>query len=124
MKKRMISTALTLCLTLSLLCTGAGAAGSGARQEALQALGILSGSGNLTSQVTRAQFAQMLVAASAYKDSAEGYGSSLFKDLKGDHWASGYVRVAIEQGWMTGYVDGAFLTVRYITMVEGFESML
>ena len=124
MKKRMISTALTLCLTLSLLCTGAGAAGSGARQEALQALGILSESGNLTGQVTRAQFAQMLVAASAYKDSAEGYGSSLFKDLKGDHWASGYVRVAIEQGWMTGYVDGAFRPDRAITLEEGCAALL
>ncbi len=124
MKKRMISTALTLCLTFSLLCTGAGAADSGARQEAIQALGILSGSDNLTSQVTRAQFAQMLVAASAYKDSAEGYGSSLFKDLKGDHWASGYVRIAIEQGWMTGYVDGAFRPDRAVTLEEGCAALL
>lgn len=124
MKKRMISTALTLCLTFSLLCTGAGAADSGARQEAIQALSILSGSDNLTSQVTRAQFAQMLVAASAYKDSAEGYGSSLFKDLKGDHWASGYVRIAIEQGWMTGYVDGAFRPDRAVTLEEGCAALL
>ena len=124
MKKRIISTALTLCLTLSLLCTGTGAAGSGVKRETVQALGIVSGSDSLTSQVTRAQFAQMLVSASAFKDSAEGYGSSLFKDLKGNHWASGYVRIAIEQGWMTGYVDGAFRPEQAITLEEGCAALL
>ena len=124
MKKRIISTALALCLTLSLLCTGTGAAGSGVKRETVQALGIVSGSDSLTSQVTRAQFAQMLVSASAFKDSAEGYGSSLFKDLKGNHWASGYVRIAIEQGWMTGYVDGAFRPEQAITLEEGCAALL
>lgn len=124
MKRRMISAALTLCLTFSLLCTGAGAAGSGGKQEAVQALGILTGSGSLSEQVTRAQFARMLVNASAYRDSAEGYGASLFKDLKGDHWASGYVRIAIEQGWMTGYVDGAFRPDQAITLEEGCAALL
>ena len=124
MKKRMISAALTLCLTFSLLCTGAGAAGSGGKQEAVQALGILTDSGSLSEQVTRAQFARMLVNASAYRDSAEGYGASLFKDLKGDHWASGYVRIAIEQGWMTGYVDGTFRPDQAITLEEGCAALL
>lgn len=124
MKKRIISTALALCLTLSLLCTGTGAVGSGVKRETVQALGIVSGSDSLTSQVTRAQFAQMLVSASAFKDSAEGYGSSLFKDLKGNHWASGYVRIAIEQGWMTGYVDGAFRPEQAITLEEGCAALL
>jgi len=124
MKKRIFSTTLTLCLTFSLLCTGTGASGSSVKEEAVQALGILSGSDNLTSQVTRAQFAQMLVAASIYKDSAEGYGSSLYKDLKGDHWASGYVRLAIEQGWMTGYVDGTFRPEQAISLEEGCAALL
>ena len=121
--KHFISAALALCLTLS-LCVGAQAAGSGAKQEALQALGILTAGDSLTSPVTRAQFAQMLVAASPYQDGAEGYGSSLFKDLKGDHWASGYVRIAIEQGWMTGYVDGSFRPDQAITLEEGCAALL
>ncbi|NBI10325.1 S-layer homology domain-containing protein [Colidextribacter sp. OB.20] len=119
--KRITSAALALCLALS-LCVGAQAAGS--RQEALQALGILSGDDSLSSTVTRAQFAQMLTAASPYKDAAEGYGVSLFKDLKGDHWASGSVRVAIEQGWMTGYVDGTFRPDQAITLEEGCAALL
>lgn len=122
--KRIFSAALTLCLTFSLLCTGAGAAGSSAKQETLQALGILSAGESLTSQVTRAQFARMLVAASPYKDGAEGYGASLFKDLKGDHQASGYVRIAIEQGWMSGYIDGTFRPDQAITLEEGCSALL
>lgn len=124
MKKRILSAALTLCMTLSLLCTGAEAAGSSAKQEAVQALGILTAGDSLTSQVTRAQFAQMLVAASPYKDAAEGYGASLFKDLKGDHQASGYVRIAIEQGWMSGYIDGTFRPDQAITLEEGCSALL
>lgn len=121
MKKCFISGALTLCLCFSLLCTGAGA--SGIKQEAVQALGILTG-GNWNSPVTRAQFAQMLTAASSYKDGVEGYGSSLFKDLKGDYWASGYVRIAIEQGWMSGYVDGTFRPEQAVTLEEGCAALL
>ena len=121
--KHFVSAALALCLTLS-LCVGAQAAGSGAKQEALQALGILTAGDSLTNPVTRAQFAQMLVAASPYQDGAEGYGSSLFKDLKGDHWASGYVRIAIEQGWMTGYVDGSFRPDQAISLEEGCAALL
>lgn len=122
--RHIISAALIVCLSFSLLCAGAEAAGSGTKQEAVQALGILTDSGNLDSQVTRAQFARMLTAASPYKDSAEGYGSSLFKDLKGDHWASGYVRIAIEQGWMTGYVDGTFRPDQAVTLEEGCAALL
>ena len=121
--KHFISAALALCMALS-LCVGARAAGSSAKQEALQALGILTAGDSLTSPVTRAQFAQMLVAASPYQDGAEGYGSSLFKDLKGDHWASGYVRIAIEQGWMTGYVDGSFRPDQAVTLEEGCAALL
>lgn len=124
MKKRIISAALTFCLTVSLLCTGAGAASSAGKRETVQALGILAAGDSLTGQVTRAQFAQMLTEASAYKDSAEGYGVSLFKDLKGDHWASGYVRLAVEQGWMSGYVDGTFRPDQAVTLEEGCAALL
>lgn len=124
MMKRIISAALTLCLSFSLLCIGTGAASSSVKQETVQALGILSEEADPTGRVTRAQFARMLVAASACKDSAEGYGSSLFQDLKGDHWASGYIRIAIEQGWMSGYVDGTFRPDQAVTLEEGCAALL
>lgn len=121
--KHFISAALALCMALS-LCVGARAAGSSAKQEALQALGIFTAGDSLSSPVSRAQFAQMLTAASPYKDGAEGYGSSLFKDLKGSHWASGYVRTAIEQGWMSGYMDGTFRPDQTATLEEGCAALL
>ena len=97
---RLLSTLLAACLSMSLLCTGSLAVSDSAKLETIQVLGILSGDGsgnlNLSSSVTRAQFVTMMVAASSHKDAVGSYGSSLFKDLKGDHWASPYVKVAVE----------------------------
>lgn len=128
MKKRIISGLLCLCLALGLLCTGAGAVSSSSKLEAIRALGILegdeTGSLNLSSQVTRAEFAVMLAAASPYGESVSSYGSSLFTDVKSGHWASGYVRLAVEQGWMSGYVDGTFRPDQSITLEEGCTALL
>lgn len=128
MRKRILSGLLALCLILGLLCTGAGAVSGSSKLEAIRVLGILagdeSGNLNLSGQVTRAQFAAMMASASAYKDSVSTYGSSLFKDVKGDHWASGYVRLAVEQGWMSGYVDGTFRPDQSITLEEGCTALL
>ena len=116
---RLLSTLLAACLSMFLLCTGSLAVSDSAKLETIQVLGILSGDGsgnlNLSSSVTRAQFVTMMVAASSHKDAVGSYGSSLFKDLKGDHWASPYVKVAVEQGWMSGYVDGTFRPDQGIT---------
>ena len=128
MRKRILSGLLALCLILGLLCTGAGAVSGSSKLEAIRVLGILAGDEsdnlNLSGQVTRAQFAAMMASASAYKDSVSTYGSSLFKDVKGDHWASGYVRLAVEQGWMSGYVDGTFRPDQSITLEEGCTALL
>ena len=128
MKKRVCSLLLALCLSLGLLCTGAWAASGSSKLEAIRVLGILegdeSGSLNLSGQVTRAQFAAMLAAASPYQDSVSAYGASLFKDVKSGHWASGYIRLAVEQGWMSGYVDGTFRPDQTITLEEGCTALL
>ncbi len=128
MKKRILSGLLALCLAFGLLCTGAGAVSGSSKLEAIRVLGILegdeTGSLNLSSQVTRAEFAVMLAAASAYGDSVSSYGSSLFTDVKSGHWASGYVRLAVEQGWMSGYVDGTFRPDQSITLEEGCTALL
>lgn len=128
MKKRILSGLLCLCLTLGLLCTGAGAVSGSSKLEAIRVLGILegdeSGNLNLSSQVTRAEFAVMLAAASPYGDSVSSYGSTLFTDVKSGHWASGYIRLAVEQGWMSGYVDGTFRPDQPITLEEGCTALL
>ena len=128
-KHRLAALALTLCLAMPAAVLPAGAVSSATAVEAIQALGIMtgdsSGSMNLSTPVTRAEFVTMMTAASSYKDSiGEGSGVSLFKDVKSDHWASEYIKLAVEQGWMSGYVDGTFRPDNQITLEEACTALL
>ena len=127
--KRPITSALLAGLLALSLSVPAGAVNSATAVEAIQALGIINGDSagnlNLTSTVTRAEFVTMMTAASSYKDSiGEGSGVSLFKDVKSDHWASEYIKLAVEQGWMSGYVDGTFRPDDQITLEEACTALL
>lgn len=128
MKRPITSALLAAALSLSLVVP-AGAVSSSTAVEAIQALGIITGDSsgdlNLSSPVTRAEFVTMMTAASSYKDSiGEGSGVSLFKDVKSDHWASEYIKLAVEQGWMSGYVDGIFRPDNQITLEEACTALL
>ena len=128
-KHRLSALLLALALALPLGVAQAGAVSESTAIEAVQALGIITGdeSGNLdlADPVTRAEFVTMMTAASSYKDSiGTGTGVSLFKDVKSDHWASQYIRLAVEQGWMTGYVDGTFRPDNQITLEEACTALL
>lgn len=130
MKKQRIAALTTaLCLALSLAALPASAADGSTRTETIRALGIMAGDSSgdlgLSRAVSRAEFVTMMVAASPYKDTVgSGYGVSLFKDVKSTHWASEYIRLATEQGWMTGYVDGTFRPERTITLEEACTALL
>ena len=120
---------LSLCLLLPLALPAAMAVDSAIQLETIRALGIMTGDENgemnLSSPVTRAQFVKMMTAASVYRDSiGDGSGSALFQDVKSDHWASGYIKLAVEQEWMTGYVDGTFRPDSTITLEEGCTALL
>lgn len=128
MKRPITSALLAAALSLSLVVP-VGAVSSSTAVEAIQALGIITGDSsgdlNLSSPVTRAEFVTMMTAASSYKDSiGEGSGVSLFKDVKSDHWASEYIKLAVEQGWMSGYVDGTFRPDNQITLEEACTALL
>ena len=128
-KHRLSALLLALSLTLSLGLIPAGAVSESTALEAIQALGIITGDSsgdlNLSSPVTRAEFVTMMTAASSYKDSiGEGSGVSLFKDVKSDHWASEYIKLAVEQGWMSGYVDGTFRPDNQIPLEEACTALL
>lgn len=125
---RLAALLLGACLALC-LAAPVGAVSASARLETIQALGIMTGDENgnmnLSASVTRAEFVKMMVAASPYKDSVgDGYGASLFKDVKSGHWASGYIKLAVEQEWVTGYVDGTFRPDNTITLEEGCTALL
>ena len=129
MKKRLISLAAALALALSLAVPGALAADGDTMLETVRVLGILSGDEtgnlNLSGTVTRAEFVKMMTAASAYKDAVgTGSGASLFTDVKSGYWANGYIQLAVEQGWVTGYVDGSFRPENTITLEEACTALL
>lgn len=125
LKRRITAVFLTLCLCCSLCVTGAGAVNTDRAVEATRTLGILPKGAELNSRVTRAQLAVMLTAASTYRDSiGTGGGSSLYKDVKKDHWAGEYIKLAVRQGWMSGYVDGTFRPEQNVTLEEACASLL
>ena len=131
MKKKLLALFLALCTAVSLLAAvpAAAADNTGALQT-IRALGIIqgdtSGNLNLEGNVTRAQFAKMIVSASSYKDSISGSGSgySLFKDVKSSYWASEYIKIAVQEGWMTGYTDGTFRPYSTITLEQACATVL
>ncbi|MBE6914492.1 MAG: S-layer homology domain-containing protein [Ruminococcaceae bacterium] len=112
--KKRISFLLALVLILALSAPAFAAGSENKAVQTVRALGIMigddKGNMNLSEPVTRAQFAKMMVAASAYKDTIgdNGSGFSLFRDVKSSHWASEYIRLAVQQGWVVGYTDGCF----------------
>lgn len=127
--RKKLSALLAAALAVSMLTLPAGAVSQSTALETIQALGILAGDRqgnlNLSSAVTRAEFVTMMTAASSYKDTVgSGYGVSLFKDVKSSHWASEYIRLAVEQNWMTGYTDGTFRPGRTITLEEACTALL
>ena len=127
--RKKLSALLAAALAVSMLTLPAGAVSQSSALETLRALGILAGDNqgnlNLSSAVTRAEFVTMMTAASSYKDTVgSGYGVSLFKDVKSSHWASEYIRLAVEQNWMTGYTDGTFRPGRTITLEEACTALL
>lgn len=68
-----------------------------------------SGSLNLSSGVTRAEFTKMVLAASSSKDAVELQGSfSPYNDVTRSHWAAGYIKTARDMGLISGYLDGTF----------------
>jgi len=98
--------------------------------DALGALGIMNGDENgnlnLDRNITRAEFTAMMIRASRFKDSVstESAGYSLYKDVKSDHWASPYIRLATNQGWLNGYSDGSFHPESNITIEEACTALL
>ena len=98
-------------------------------EETIRALGIMSGNANgelgLSRSISRAEFAQMMVNASIFKDANDiKSGTSIFKDVKYDYWAAESVKIAVQSGWFTGYLDGTFKPTRLITLEEGATALL
>ena len=131
LKKRILS----LLLTAAMLLGGAPAAFAASEasdsviEQVIRATGIMEGDAdgnmNLDNTVTRAEYAKMLVAASTYQDKVSGASnSSPFKDVPYTHWAAGYIKTAVEQGWLSGYLDGSYKPSNTVTLEEAATGVL
>lgn len=115
MKKKLAALVCVLALCVSLM-PHTFAAQSTNQNNVLQVLAVMgvmngdaNGNLNLSSNVTRAEFTKMAVAASTYKDMATSTAYvSPFSDVKYTHWAAGYVKTGVDAGWINGYLDGTF----------------
>lgn len=76
-------------------------------------------------KITRAQYAQLLVNLSSSKDNvAVSSNISLFSDVSKKHWAAGYIKTAVTNGWMYGYLDGSFKPNQGVTLIEAITGVL
>lgn len=130
MKNKAISLLLCLALVLGMAGTAFASTEAEAAEKTLKTLGIMTGDSegnmNFDRYVTRAQLAKMLCAASVYKDTVSevGLGYSLYSDLRSNHWASEYIRLCTQLGWMTGYSNGTFRPDATVKVEEACSAIL
>ncbi len=129
MKKRLLAFLLAVSMAVSMLALPAAAAGNA--NTAVQLSITLDGMDStqtaaLNAVVTRGAFARMLVAYSTFRESVGSQGAvgTLYKDLPGSSAYAPYVRIAVQQGWMSGYTDGTFRPDNAVTLEEAVTAVL
>ena len=105
MKKRFLAFLLAISIAVSMLVMPASAAGSNAAVQAAVALGGMTTeqSAQLDFPLTRGQLARLLTAFSSYRESVAAQGSTgtLFSDVNGASAYGPYIRVAVQQSWLS-----------------------
>ena len=128
MKKRFLAFLLAVSIAVSMLVMPASAAGSNAAVQAAVALGGMTTeqSAQLDSPLTRGQLARLLTAFSSYRESVAAQGSTgtLFSDVNGASAYGPYIRVAVQQSWLSGYLDGSFRPDNAVTLEEACTAVL
>ena len=77
--------------------------------------GYLDGTFKPESNITRAEFAKIIVSATG---SVDPYALSTFKDVNNGDWYYSYVSTAYSMGYITGYPDGSFRPNDNITRAD------
>ncbi len=89
----------------------------------LKAVGIMEGYPDGTfkpeGEITRAEFAKIAVTALGLADAAEiSRGTTRFPDVYLNHWATGFINVAVNRGLIIGYPNGTFQPEGKLTNAE------
>ena len=75
-------------------------------------------------EVTRGDFARMLVNASSYRENLPTVAVSVFADVPATNPNAIYIRIAASQGWMTGYLGGLFKPDESVSYKDAVKAML
>ncbi len=97
--------------------------------ELLSALKVLQGdeNGNFNpdNTITRAEFAAVVCRALGLEGSAaSAKGATMFNDVAADHWASGYINLASQQGIVNGKGNGIFDPEGNVTYAEAVKMLV
>ena len=123
MKKRVLSILLAIVLMLSSMPLALADSTNNYKIDWLVQNGIVKGrnGGDLALQknITRAEFARMVLASTGELEAAEAYTlPATFKDISSDHWAQKIIAYATFKGYLAGYTDGTFRPDAFIKQVE------
>ena len=126
MKKRFFALLLAVCIACTMLVMTASAGGSNTAVQAAVMLGGLDSGQDAGAALTRGQLAKLLAAFSSYRESAAAGNTSgaLFTDVAGSDPLAAPIRIAVQQGWMSGYSDGSFRPSNTVTLEEACAAVL
>ena len=126
MKKRFFALLLAVCIACTMLVMPASAGGSNTAVQAAVMLGGLDSGQDADAALTRGQLAKLLAAFSSYRESAAAGNTSgaLFTDVAGSDPLAAPIRIAVQQGWMSGYSDGSFRPSNAVTLEEACAAVL
>ncbi|MPM02310.1 hypothetical protein SDC9_48555 [bioreactor metagenome] len=122
----MILSSFSFALALPSDVEGTDYANAVARLEALDIIvGYEDGTFKPDNTITRAEFAAIAIRALGMEDIATGsVANTKFVDVRGTHWASGYVNLATAQGIIVGYPDGTFKPENQVTYSEAIAMIV
>lgn len=94
------------------------------RKKAVNMLGIMS-TGDLQANVSRAEFARMLVNASEYRHTAGSSSNvSVYADVLSTSEYASSIRTVSANSWMSGYLGGNFKPDQGVTLREASRAVL
>lgn len=118
-----VSFAVSPFLSLTVLADNISSANFDLRRQVVKLTGIMEIS-SFRGQITRGDFAKMLVKASSYRENLPSSSVSVYADVPADHPNAVYIRVAASQGWMSGYLGGNFKPEEPVLYKDAVKAVL
>lgn len=124
--KKIVSVLIILCMAFSMTVSAADrvVASASKIQTLMNALEIMqgdeNGNFNLGNNVTRAEFAKIMVAASSHRADVSSVSRvSPFADVPYTHWGAPYIKTASSYNLIKGYSDSTFKPENTVLLEEG-----